>query len=1050
MQDSTIRQTPAEAASKKSITLNDVSYEVIERISVTSGEADLYIISDAAGEKFVLKYYRFNIKPKEEVMKILKNNPDGRAVKLIDHGQSANGRYYEIQQYAKHGDLSTYMKENPKNSMKFVWEFITEMNDCFKSIHALNIIHRDIKPANILIREMTPLKIALTDFGISSVSEISMRQTTFAGTFIYIPPESVLLTEQNEAGPGPGADTVTIKKNEEDIVTSKASDYWAMGLIILEMLTGRNPYQNIKNFSLLFGKVKSEPVPLEGVSDDFIDLLKGLLTKNPKKRWGAVEVSGWLSGKRDIPAYFETAEELSPERFSYKPYRFMDKDHFELRDIAVTMAANWHQALAAFAGSELKDWIGSQLNDRVTASLIDNLNKDKSLSDDVRLFDFICRVNPKPEFIYKGAAITDALLLDIAKRTAEKTSNDAERSLVTEILKYNVIARFYELSDPSGTRLETDRKAAAEACEFAAPEDMALAFLINHDGAFLKSLIKKIRALFVDSLVIKPAEGFKTAGEMSAKAVEIYEKGIFAARDIIKFTHLPPGCFLSRAQLDEMHAKAVEKVSELMEKHDIEIPFAEELVEKPVELNIEYYKKLSEMTAILENPAKIIHKQKEKAESELEKKIVFEKAAEAPQPEYYNQDKRAEIDTEAELIKNRRLCAIKRVSKVFWIAFILYLGAGLFPPGELLEKFKLLPDFTAFFNGIYQFFSAAFNTALTGKYYYAACLFILWLTRDLPESVTVIFQGDASGHYTSGMTHMRYERYEQAARCFEKGLKYSMSPLDRQRVKAVLSEALYKAREFDNCIKNSAEILALECKNEEGHFYLASSYLALGDRSDEAAKEYVYLFETKRSEDKKLLKLLFSYFSGKKDLSETAMNVYRKCHEVEPLNADYRKFLCSALVALRETSASALKVYADVLEDEPGRKDLKILLSTSYLKNKNYEKCFVLCDGMIKDGVLDEVVLGCYADAVLKLGKKQDLYDKFMLLKAKHPDNANLISFLEKNENTFLADRLTAPEAKASSGGSSERARAAVNICKKCAHMNPVGIAACEKCSSPI
>ena len=1048
MQDSTVRQSAAEAASKKNITLNDVSYEVIERISVSSGEADLYIISDAVGEKFVLKYYRFNIKPKEEVMNILKNNPGGRAVKLIDHGQSANGRYYEIQQYAKHGDLSNYMKENPKISLKFVWEFITELNDCFKSIHDLNIIHRDIKPGNILIREITPLKIALTDFGISSVSELSMRQTTFAGTFIYIPPESVLLTEQNEAGPG--ADTLTIKKNEEDIVTSKASDYWAMGLIILEMLTGRNPYQNIKNFSLLFGKVKSEPVPMEGVSDDFIDLLKGLLTKNPKKRWGFKEVSGWLTGKRDIPVFFETAEELDPKQFSYAPYRFMEKDHFELRELAVTMARNWPPALAAFAGPELLEWINSQLNDRITASLMDNLKKDRSLSDDVRLFDFICRVNPDPEFIYKGAAVSDAFLLDIAKKAVEKTALDGEKNLFMDILKYNIVARFYELSNPANPRLETDRKASSEASEYNSPEDMALAFLINHDGVFLKELIKKIKDTFTGSLVIKAAEGFKTPDEMSRKASEIYESGIFTTRDIIKFAHhLPADCFISLSRISEMHANAVEKVSELMEKHDLEIPFAEELIETPVECSMKYYKRLSEMAAILENPSKIIHKQKEKAASELEKKVVFEKEAPAPQPEYYNQDKRAEMDTEAELIKNRRICAIKRVSKVAWAAFILYLAAGFFPPGDILVNFKMLPDLAAFFNGMTRLFSSAAALAFNNKFYYAACLVILWVTRDLPESLTVIFQGDASGHYTSGMTHMRYERYDKAARCFEKSLKYSMSPLDRQRVKSVLSDALFKAREFENCIKNSQEILALECKNDEGHFYLASAYLALGDRSDEAAKEYIYLFETRRSEDKKMLKLLFSYLSGKKDLSETAMNVYRKCHEVEPLNVDYHKFLCSALIALRETSASALKVYADVLEDEPGRKDIKLLLSTSYLKNKNYEKSFILCEQMIKDGILDEVVLACYADAVSKLGRKQDLYDKFMLLKVKYPDNADLTAFLEKNENAFLADRLTAPEEKGSPIKPAG-ARAAVNICKKCAHMNPAGIAACEKCSSPV
>ena len=109
----------------------------------------------------------------------------------------------------------------------------------------MNIIHRDLKPENILLS--SDMHILLTDFGsakIISPEDEDLaggngavegggggRRNSFVGTAQYVSPE--ILTNSG---------------------SSKASDLWALGCIIYQMVTGIPPFQ-AQNEYLIFQKV---------------------------------------------------------------------------------------------------------------------------------------------------------------------------------------------------------------------------------------------------------------------------------------------------------------------------------------------------------------------------------------------------------------------------------------------------------------------------------------------------------------------------------------------------------------------------------------------------------------------------------------------------------------------------------------------------------------------------------------------------------------------------------------------------------------------------
>lgn len=180
----------------------------------------------------------------------------------LHYAFQTEGKLYLILDFLQGGDLFSRLAKEVMFTEEDVTFYMAELILALEHLHSIGIVYRDLKPENILLDSAG--HISLTDFGLSKESLDDSQMTySFCGTIEYMAPEVV-----NRRG------------------HSVAADWWSLGVLMFEMLTGNLPFQG-KNrqdtMNLILRAKLSMPAYL---SPGAQSLLRALFKRNPSNRLG--------------------------------------------------------------------------------------------------------------------------------------------------------------------------------------------------------------------------------------------------------------------------------------------------------------------------------------------------------------------------------------------------------------------------------------------------------------------------------------------------------------------------------------------------------------------------------------------------------------------------------------------------------------------------------------------------------------------------------------------------------------------------------------------
>ncbi|MDW8066814.1 MAG: protein kinase, partial [Aquificaceae bacterium] len=354
-------------------------------------------------------------------------------VLIFEYGfEQKINRWFEIQEYAKFGSLLDFVRSRSLYSnTNFVREVVKELSECIHALHTQGIVHRDLKPSNVLVRDEHPLDLVLTDFGISSLLEedVSKIFSTVKGTYAYFAPESF-------SG-----------------YFGKEVDWWALGVILLELLTSKNPLSGLAPQVIMHTiSTKGIEIP-EELREEWKLLLKGLLTRDPKKRWGYEQIQRWLRGDTNIPVYYQ-GEVKEASIKEWLKYGFTEKSaekwkeiiddpevakNFKEEGFTPEEAALWVK-VGLYNVKTIKSWISAGYTDPTVVRIYEdhdvNPKTARELENagvDHKTFLYIC----------ESYDIQPRKLLDLAEWLKKKNKAEKQNLSIAVFLKYYMVLNKY-------------------------------------------------------------------------------------------------------------------------------------------------------------------------------------------------------------------------------------------------------------------------------------------------------------------------------------------------------------------------------------------------------------------------------------------------------------------------------------------------------------------------------------------------------------------------------------------------------------------------------
>jgi primosomal replication protein N'' len=246
--------------------------------------------------------------------------------------------------------------------------------------------HRDIRPATLLLRNRELIEFVVTGFGSARLSDFDLESVAALKISRYSAPESIV-----------GA-------------VSAASDWWSLGMIVLEQATAGAYFLGVNEKAFLIHVVtRGVDLPTD-LQPELRPLLRGLLARDPSKRWNWPQVRSWLAGETiETPA--ESDVEPGQPRGPTITLTGRNFTRPELFALAAAEAQNWDAARDLTLRGAVATWLEDRNTDRSIVASFRRLVSDERLPEDFRHALGLMSLNSSLPLTLKGDIVTPAWLL---------------------------------------------------------------------------------------------------------------------------------------------------------------------------------------------------------------------------------------------------------------------------------------------------------------------------------------------------------------------------------------------------------------------------------------------------------------------------------------------------------------------------------------------------------------------------------------------------------------------------------------------------------------
>ena len=181
---------------------------------------------------------------------------------IYDYGES-DGIPFIAMRYLGGGNMAQLVRRGVPSLQDIVKPF-QQVAEALDYAHHQGIIHRDLKPSNVMLDEFG--NAYLTDFGIARVMGSNLTGSAIIGTPAYMSPEQA-----------------------SGVSLDARSDIYSLGIVLFELITGREPYQAETPMSMLLKHI-NEPIPpisdfRSNVPETVQQVLDKATAKDPDERY---------------------------------------------------------------------------------------------------------------------------------------------------------------------------------------------------------------------------------------------------------------------------------------------------------------------------------------------------------------------------------------------------------------------------------------------------------------------------------------------------------------------------------------------------------------------------------------------------------------------------------------------------------------------------------------------------------------------------------------------------------------------------------------------